>query len=816
MHRLRLIVFLLVAAAFGGLALLEFLYFPGRSQRALREALEAKAVAVAELTAYSVVTALEFDDRAVVREYLTGAARDRDLLHVAVFDAKGDVFEAIVRKGVLVNREFSTASRTTVREVDGDLHVVTPVRPGKPHPSVSVSYSQAGIRAQSRENERTALEIALAIAGLGMAVAYWIVVLSQRHHTTELARERAEATSKAKSDFVARVSHEIRTPLNGVLGIADLLLRTDLGARQRQLVRTLQRSGRHLLGVINDILDLSKVEVGELELRAERVDLANVAEDAAELVAAQVKSGVELVTRLDDALPKAASADAQRLLQVFTNLLGNAVKFTSSGEIRLAATVTGGGEGRVRVRFSVKDTGIGISPAAQERLFQSFYQVADSSRNYGGTGLGLSISQELVKRMGGTIEVESETGKGSEFWFELDLEVLEPAVPAGRALAGLSALLVAGPVQRREIGLMMKEFGVEWREVDTASAVVPALETSSVDVVILDTSVEGADATLAQAWLERWPALRVLLLSRSVDYVEGGEPGTESLVKPVRKEAFYRAFGALVGRIGASSSSSGAGLRGPRERRSFAPARGTVLAAEDNPTNQEVLRALLDELGYALDIHRNGLEVIRAFEAGARRYALVLMDCQMPELDGYEAARRLRAIEAREGRPRLPILAITAGTPAEIRGDVLAAGMDDVLPKPIGLESLRGALTRWCGSSDEVVLDAARTSELLRLQTPARPHFVRDLVTRFLLDADPLVDRLNTAATERDAEELRTAAHALKGSSRNLGAKLLSAVCEALERQASEGRLDGAEAGVARVTVELRRARVELERLLPG
>jgi two-component system sensor histidine kinase/response regulator len=816
MLRMRLVVFLLITAAFAGLALLEFLYFPGRSQRALRESLEAKAVAVAELTAYSVQTALEFDDHTVVREYLTGATHDRELRYVAVFDAKGEPFEAIQRPGVPPAGRLPGSSQTTTKELGGDLYVVAPVVVGKPYPSVTVSYSEAGIRAQSRENEQTAFEIALAITLSGMAVAGWIVLLSQRHHRTELARERAEAASKAKGDFVARVSHEIRTPLNGVVGIVDLLFRTELGGRQRQLVRTLQRSGRHLLGVINDILDLSKIEVGELELRAERVDLADVVEDAAELAASQLRPGVELVSRLHPTLPRGVRGDGQRLLQVLTNLLGNAVKFTQSGEIVVRADVTRATPEQVGVRFSVKDSGIGISKAEQSKLFQSFYQASGSSKKFGGTGLGLSISQELVKRMGGEIRVESESGEGSEFSFELELEVLEAAEPPSKELAGLSVLLVASPVLGRELTAFCQRFGIDSTELAESAAVVLEIERSSFDVVVLDTGIAGADLDLARVVLERWPALRVVLLYRSVDFSEAGEPGTDVLVKPVRQEALFRSIGALVGRVGPASHLSSMSSRPAKERRSFVPVYGTVLAAEDNPTNQEVLRALLDELGYAIEIHRNGLEVVAAFERGGP-YCMVLMDCQMPELDGYAAARRMRALEEREGRKRLPILALTAGTPADVREQALSSGMDDVLPKPIGLDSLRQALRAWCGDPKAAsMLDPDRIAELMRLQTPARPNFVRDLVARFVADAATLVSTLRTAAAEADAERLRETAHALKGSSRNLGAKRLSTLCESLERNATACQLEGSAELVSKVAEELVKAERELERLGSG
>jgi two-component system sensor histidine kinase/response regulator len=304
-----------------------------------------------------------------------------------------------------------------------------------------------------------------------------------------------------------------------------------------------------------------------------------------------------------------------------------------------------------------------------------------------------------------------------------------------------------------------------------------------------------------------------VLLYRSIDFSEAGEPGTDVLVKPVRQEALFRSIGALVGRLGPTSNVSSMSSRPARERRSFMPAYGTVLAAEDNPTNQEVLRALLDELGYAVEIHRNGLEVVAAFERGGP-YCMVLMDCQMPELDGYGAAKRMRALEAEQKKKRLPILALTAGTPAEVREQALASGMDDVLPKPIGLELLKQALATWCGEAKPVTtLDPERITELLRLQTPARPNFVRDLVARFVADSALLLETLRTAAGAADAERLRETAHAMKGSSRNLGAKPLSVLCETLERQAAEGRLEGSVELVSRVNDELAKARRELERL---
>ena len=633
----------------------------------------------------------------------------------------------------------------------------------------------------------------------------------------ERARSEAESAVRAKSLFLANMSHEIRTPLNAVIGMTTLLLDTPMSEDQCDFARTIRTSGEALLEIISDILDYSKADVGKLEIEHHPFDLRRCVEDALDLVTPRaVEKGLDLAYLIEEGTPEALLGDVTRVRQILVNLLSNAVKFTHQGEVFVAVEGERLDGDAVRLRLAVKDTGIGIAAAELPRLFQSFTQVdASTTRHYGGTGLGLAISKRLVELMGGEMGVQSEPGHGSVFTATLTLDVA-PRGPVAEflhrnvpALLGKRILVVDDNLTNRRI---VTKLALLWGMVPSSfPSALEALDRvrhgEVFDVALLDMSMPGFDGIdLAHEIRRRRaaPELPIVMLTslgqRQTLRAAQGADLAACLSKPIKVGQLFSTLVAVIeGRQSAPLAADVPRLRAPSQSL-------RLLVVEDNVINQRVALRLLQHLGYEPDQVSSGEQALQA--VAARPYDVVLMDIQMPGLDGVQAARHIVSQRGAQGLPR--IIAMTANAMPGDRETYLDAGMDGYLPKPIELDGLAavleqvGVLARQGAEpAGEAVIDAARLEHLRLLQDESQPSLVRELIDLFLGDSAQQVRRMAEAQGRGDAQALRALTHRLLSATQNIGAVRLSDVCVELEGLAKSGRLDDA----VRVLAELARER---------
>jgi len=648
----------------------------------------------------------------------------------------------------------------------------------------------------------------------------------ERTHQLEERNQQLQVLSRAKSDFVARMSHELRTPMNGVLGMTSLLLDTRLDSAQRRFSEAIHRSADSLLAIVDDVLDFSKIEAGRLQLDPVECDLVELVEQTAEMLAARAatKSIALLCDSPAQPLPR-VRVDAVRLRQVLVNLGGNAVKFTDRGHVTLRVTPLSNADGSIVVRLEVTDTGVGIELANQAKIFEEFTQEdASTTRRFGGTGLGLSIARQIVELMGGKLGVVSAPGSGSTFSFELSLPLAEPSTQLLTlpSLHPLRVLVIDGnSVARGIVVKTLREWGARPMGVGLMAEAAEQLRVIAYDAIIVDDSLADEGALLLGAGLaERAVRPRIIRLTNFVSLarprVDGGLHFDAELSKPLRLQHLYRELNSRARDVSdrAVVANSAGAVDAPRLR-------GRVLVVEDQALNREVAEGMLAALGLQAATANDGRQALDMLAVD--KFDVVLMDCQMPVMDGFSATAELRR---REGAgSRMPVIALTANATREGRDACLAAGMDDYLAKPFSRAALHTVLALWlpaetaaasapvepAATTTSDVLDRTTLNALRALPRKGTKDMLSHIVERYLADSRDLVASIERAIEQGDVEELARAAHAWRSYNGNVGAHGLASLCRELEDRARNGKVAAARELLGELRASYVRVREELQ-----